>query len=169
MALLNTIRNVLPVRLSPLGEEAVRAYAALPGVDGWTPPPGFQPLDAQRIVQMGWPFAILGVNDSLERLVRKSTKGGFAPSDWSVIHAGALLTRLGARVEFLKEEKDSRTADIRAWWGNAPVDAEVRTAMLKDGQIEHGDILDALQQVIGHDSVPWHPVIHLGEVPGADV
>ena len=38
-----------------------------------------------------------------------------------------------------------------------------------DRQTELRDIMNTLQQVIGHRSVPWHPVIHLGEVPGADV
>jgi hypothetical protein len=112
VALLDAIRDLLPVRLSPFGEAAVNAYAALLGVDGWTPSAQFQPIHVQRIVEVGWPFAVLGSNDGLKRILRKSKNGKFDPSDWSVIHAGALLTQLGARVEFLKEEKTFRTADL---------------------------------------------------------
>jgi len=168
MALVDAIRNLLPP-LSPFGEKAVSAYAALPGVDGWLPPAGLQPFNALRIVELGWPLAILGTNDSLKQILSKSKKGKFKASDWSVLHAGALLTQLGAHVEFLKEKKNSRTADIRAWWGNSPVDAEVRTTEVKDRQTELSHIMDTLRQVIGTRSTPWHPLIHLGEVPGADV
>src|SRR6516165_1945021 len=103
MALVDTIRNVLPVSFSLFGEAAVTAYAALPGVDGWMPPAGFQPIQPQRLVQMGWPLAVLGANEGLKRILRKWKNGKIDASDWSVIHTGALLTHLGARVEFLKE------------------------------------------------------------------
>jgi len=111
---------------------------------------------------------VLGANASLDRIVRKAVNGKFDPPDWSVIHAGALLTQLGARVEFLKEAA-SPMADIRAWWGSTPVDAEVKTAMVKDRQTELQRIMDTLRQVIGTRSTPWHPLIHLGEVPIAEV
>jgi hypothetical protein len=166
--LVDVVRALLPVPLSPFGESAVNVYATLPGVEEWTPPAGFQPIDAQRIVQLGWPFAVLGPNASLERIIRKAVNGKFEVSDWSVVHAGALLTKLGARVEFPKEE-DFRTPDIRAWWGGDPVDAEVKTAMVKDRQTELRRILDTLRQVIGTRSTPWHPLIHLGELPIAEV
>ncbi|MFZ1109315.1 MAG: hypothetical protein WAN43_13350 [Rhodomicrobium sp.] len=146
----------------------MNAYAALPGVDGWMPPADFQPLDAQRILQMGWPLAILGASKGLKRILRKSKNGKIAADDWSVIHAGAMLTQLGARVEFLKEGK-SPTADIRAWWGSAPLDAEVRTASVKGQQTELRNIMETLRQVIGTRSTSWHPLIHLGEVPVAEV
>jgi hypothetical protein len=99
MALVDAIRDLLPVSLSPFGEAAVNAYAAVPGVDEWMPPAGFQPIQAQRLVQMGWPLAILGANEGLKRILRKSKNGKIDASDWSVIHTGALLTHLGARVE----------------------------------------------------------------------
>jgi hypothetical protein len=60
-----------------------------------------------------------------------------------------LLTHLGARVEFLKEGQ-SRTPDIRAWWGTDPVDTEVRTAMVKERQTELRHIMETLRRVIGH-------------------
>src|SRR5208337_1111020 len=168
MALVDAIRDLLPVPLSPLGEAAVNAYAALPGVNEWMPPADFQQIQAQRLVQMGWPLAVLGANESLKRILRKSKNGKVDASDWSVIHAGALLTHLGARVEFLKES-ESRSADIRAWWGSDPVDAEVKTAMVKERQTELRQIMETLTQVIGTRSTSWHPLIHLGEVPVADV
>src|SRR5712671_1874855 len=160
MALVDTMRDLLPVPLSPFGEAAVNAYAALSGVSDWTPPAGFQPSDAQRIVQLGWPFAVLGANASLDRIVRKASGGKFDAPDWSVIHAGALLTQLGARVEFPKEEKDRRTPDIRAWWDDVPVDAEVKTATVKVRQTELARIMDTLRSVIGTGSTFWHPLIH---------
>lgn len=113
-------------------------------------------------------MAILGANDSLKHILRKSQNGEVDPSDWSVIHAGALLTRLGARVEFLKEGR-SRTADIRAWWNSDPVDAEVKTAAVKEQQVELRRIMATLREVIGIGSTPWHPLVHLGEVPVDDI
>jgi hypothetical protein len=150
---------------------AVNAYAGLPGVEGWAPPAGFQPLAAHRIVECGWPFAVLGENRSLNQILRKSVNGKFDPSDWSVIHAGALLTQLGARVEFLKESNKERvrTPDIGAWCGNEPVDAEVKTAMVKERQTELRRLMEVLREVIGSRTTPWHPVVHLGEVPVANV
>jgi hypothetical protein len=168
MALVAAIREFLPVPLSSFGEAAVNAYAALPGKGDWMPGDGFQPYGAHRIVELGWPFATLGANATLGNIFRKAVDGKFKPDDWSVIHAGALLTKLGARVEFLKEA-DEKTADIRAWWGGAPVDAEVKTAMVKDRQTELQGIMDTLRQVVGTRSTPWHPLIHLGEIPIAEV
>jgi hypothetical protein len=167
--LLDAIRNILPVQLSSFGEAAVRAYAALPMVGDWTPGKDFQPIDAQMIVAQGWPLAILGENASLSHILKRAESGKLDATDWSVIHAGALLTKLGARAEFLKEELASRTADIRAWWGGTPVDAEVRTAMVKDRQIELQRIMNTLREAIGTRSTPGHPLIHLGRVPVVDV
>ncbi|WP_315783058.1 hypothetical protein [Bradyrhizobium sp. SZCCHNPS1003] len=146
----------------------MNAYAALPGIERWMPPAGFQPIEALRLVQMGWPLAILGENDGLKRILRKSNSGKIDASDWSVIHAGALLKKLGAHVEFPKEG-EARTPDIRAYWSGVPVDAEVKTAMVKERQTELRHIMETLTQVIGTRSAPWHPLIHLGEVPFADV
>ena len=169
MKLIERIHDVIAVRLSPFGEAAIRAYATLPGAHDDSSFARFEPIDAQRIVEAGWPLAVLGNNESLQYILRKSKDGMYDRSDWSVIHAGAMLTRLGARVEFLKESQNTRTADIRAWWGSAPVDVEVRTAMVKDRQAELGQIVNTLSQVIGTGNAMWHPLIHLGDVPCHDV
>ncbi|WP_315759720.1 hypothetical protein [Bradyrhizobium sp. SZCCHNRI2007] len=166
MTLLGSIRDLLPVSLSPFGEAAVHAYAAWRDLNEEIAPA--DPLQAQKLVEMGWPLAALGTNESLKRILRKSKNGKPAPSDWSVIHAGALLTHLGARVVFLKEGK-SPTADIRAWWGNDSVDAEVTTPEAKRRQTELAHIIETLTEVIGTQSTHWHPLIHLGEVPVARV
>jgi hypothetical protein len=168
MSLSDQVRSLLGVPLSSFGEAAVNAFATLLQVGGAALGEGAQPLDAHRIVELGWPFAVLGENVSLERIVGKAINGKFDATDWSVIHAGALLTKLGARVEFLKET-GRPTADVRAWWGGATVDAEVKTVMVKDRQIELQQIMDTLSQVIGLRATPWHLLIHLGEVPAQDV
>lgn len=135
----------------------------------WTPPGPFQPADAQRIVELGWPFASLGQNSSLDHILRKGVSGKFKTDDFSVIHAGALLTKLGGRVEFLKETPESRSADIRVWFADAPVDAEVTTAEVKVRQEELRGFITALTQAIGIGSSPWNLLIHLGEMPVPEV
>jgi hypothetical protein len=41
--------------------------------------------------------------------------------------------------------------------------------MVKDRQVELQRIIDTLRQVIGTRSTSWHPLIHLGEVPVAQI
>src|SRR5947207_820665 len=124
MPLLDSLRPLLQRPLSPLGEAAIRAYGALPGVADWLPPPEFQPIDALRILEFAWPLVVLGSNPGADRILRKTNSGRMPAPDVSVIHAGALLTELGAAVEFPPEEKNIRTPDVRARWSGGVVDVE---------------------------------------------
>lgn len=159
--LLDALRPLIQRPLTRLGEAAVEAYERLPGIAGWTPPPDIQPADVHRIIECGWPLAVLGPNVSLNLLLEKGDSSDLI----SVLHSGALLTHLGASVEFIKEVKCLRTPDIRASWGSELTDVEVTTPLIKPQQEELQSIMDVLGQVIGHDSGAGHLLIHLAGIP----
>lgn len=51
MSLIDAISDILKTPLSSFGKAAVNAYTVLPGLDGWMPPPGFQPFEALSVLQ----------------------------------------------------------------------------------------------------------------------
>jgi len=120
MSMLEALQSHISKPLSPFGEAVINAYEAA-GVSG-NLQARFSRLTFYRILAQGWPLAILGPNTSGNRIISKALSG--SPQDWSVICAGALLTQLGASVEFPKEKRESgaRTPDILASWNSDVVD-----------------------------------------------
>ena len=171
MRLLDYIRPGLVRPLSKLGIEASNAYEALPGELDCRP--GSPGEAASRVLSYGVPFAVIGENPSFERMIRSSIpsilkSGKMERHAWGVMHAGALLRRLGSRVEFLKENRKSRMPDIRARWDEeAPVDCEVTTPDVKKEQAEFEKVLKTLTLAIGTNGRNWHVLIHLEGIPDA--
>lgn len=165
MGLIELVRAAVPEPLTELGTAAVTAYAALPGV---TPPAtDFHFGNALDVLQEGWPLAVLGHTQGLERLVRKANGGKFDPSDLSVIHVGAMLRRLGADVEFLPEQTNKRTPDLRASWTGKTVDVEVATAAVKAQQDALDEVMKDIRDAIGRVDAECHFLVLLADLPDA--
>jgi hypothetical protein len=169
MRLLDYISPVLQRPLSKLGGEACNVYEALPGE--FSHRPGTPEEALSRVLSYGLPCAVIGKNPSFEKMMEGSIpsilqSGRMERHIWGVMYAGALLTQLGSRVEFLKEHNDRRTPDIRAHWDEGfPVDCEVTTVDVKEQQERLDAILSTLTTVIGVSGRDWHLLIHLGQIP----
>jgi hypothetical protein len=171
MTLYNFIRPALLRPFSPLGKAACAAYEALPDELRWRPAtPG---TAISRVLSYGVPLSVIGNNQSFQLLIQDSVlgilqSGRMAKHVWGVMHAGALLSRLGSQVEFPKAPGTRRTPDIRAFWSaSAPVDCEVTTVDVKPEQDRLENLLDTIvQQISGGDS---HLLLHLSSDFGANL
>ena len=115
-SLRDRVLSFLNRRLTPTGEKALDTFLSLPDVENWNPT-NVWGMEVDRIFRFGLPFSIIGENSSAQRHRVKAGKQilgkdeGLAPSDFSEIHAAALLTHWGLRPTFIGTSED-RTPDI---------------------------------------------------------
>jgi hypothetical protein len=124
------ILDALPRPLSVVGETAVEGFLSLAGVSAWNPNRlGLKELS--YIFDIGLPLALIGDNVSSKAYamhVADCVHDGRYPNEdrWRVVHAGALLSRWGAAVQFKAEPAewapqiemqlpDGETLDVYVW------------------------------------------------------
>jgi hypothetical protein len=106
------ILDALPRALSPAGEAAVEGFLSLPGASAWQPDRiGLKELSF--VFDLGVPASLIGPNESARALlshIGDAARDGQPPNATSarVLHAAALLTRWGSRVEFAPEARAPR-------------------------------------------------------------
>ena len=109
------ILDALPRAPSEAGAAAIEAFLSTPGASAWRPAKvGLNELS--YVFDIGVPWSLLGANDSARALalrVGNAVRDGRLPdaSASRVVHAGALLTHWGSRVEFA-DDADATTLTI---------------------------------------------------------
>jgi hypothetical protein len=98
-----------PTLNAPFGARACAEYESFPGLAAKLPAP-LSGAAIQGILEIGWPLAAIGANNSFTWLRDRlkddiQNNGHVAKSDFAVVHAGAVLTELGGTVVFIKEQK----------------------------------------------------------------
>ena len=105
------IQEALPRPLSAIGEAALEAFLAVPGVSAWRPARlGLKELS--YVFDIGLPFALIGDNASAHtRRLRAgdAVRDGLYPEQclWDEIHAAAILRAWGAQVCFAAQTTTS--------------------------------------------------------------
>lgn len=144
------VETFLNRQLTPIGEHALTAFLALPGVEKWSPE-NFYGLEVDLIFNYGLPFAIIGHNQSAHKFrinAGRSIIGeiGLSPSDMSEIHVCALLSHWGMNPNFVETTK-AKTPDIECNSSNGLVlDIEVVRA---DRRHDHKKVQDSLTSFTG--------------------
>jgi hypothetical protein len=103
------ILEALPRPLSEFGMAALEAFLSLPGASAWRPERLWL-KELSYVFDIGLPFALIGDNPSAKShslRVGEAVRFGEYPqrSQWSEIHAAALLSRWGAEVRFVADNK----------------------------------------------------------------
>ncbi len=161
------IINKLGISLTPVGEKACYAYEALLGVENWESAE-WQPIHAQRVLQNGWPLAILSDNASLNGFLNRkrlppTTGRTVSSDDWSVIHAGAILKQLGVEVEFVAEVHNKRTPDLYAYVDQSYFYVEVTSGNQRNVELKISAIVELLTSALHDHQNIFHSLIYLGE------
>jgi len=174
MPLIDRIVAEYPVRLdlTDLAAAACEQFESFAGLTEKLPKP-LEGTNIQNILEFGWPLAIVGANPSFEWLRNRVTKeiartGHASRSDWAVIHAGALLTALGARVTFLREVKKqgTRTPDIRASFDDQVIDFEVTYPKIRRRSRELQQLITEVNLEVDkiYRGEPYYLFVYIGEV-----
>ena len=105
------IQEALPRQLSAIGESALEAFLAVPGVSAWRPA-RFGLKELSYVFDIGLPFALIGDNPSVHsRRLRTgdAVRDGLYPDRclWDEIHAAAILRAWGAQVCFAAQTTTS--------------------------------------------------------------
>jgi hypothetical protein len=116
--------------LSKIGVEALAAFFALPNIDQWCPE-NLYLSQLSRVFDIGLPFALLTGNKTADahRLAvagQLAEEGFLSNSVISEVHAAALLSHWGGRVEFVPRAVH-RTPDLSTVWTDGKY-AEVEVA-----------------------------------------
>ena len=101
------IQEVLPGPLTAIGESALEAFLAVPGVSAWRPA-RFGLKELSYVFDIGLPIALIGENPSVRthRLrAGEAVRDGRYPERclWSEVHTAAILRAWGADVCFAGE------------------------------------------------------------------
>src|SRR5438477_1322759 len=174
MPLIDRIVAEYPVRLdlTDLAAAACEQFESFAGLTEKLPKP-LEGTNIQNILEFGWPLAIVGANPSFEWLRNRVTKeiartGHASRSDWAVIHAGALLTAVGARVTFLREVKKqgTRTPDIRASFDDQVIDFEGTYPKIRRRSRELHQLITEVNLEVDkiYRGEPYYLFVYIGEV-----
>ncbi|MBV8667566.1 MAG: hypothetical protein JO269_13890 [Burkholderiaceae bacterium] len=123
------IEDALPNVLTDIGKSSIEAFCSIPGAKEWNPA-RLLGLQIDYIFYLGLPLSLIGDLSStaahLVKLEEYVKKGTVPPKNlYAEVQAAAILSHLGASVEFISTVKGKRTPDLQATWTVNAVDVEV--------------------------------------------